>query len=123
MKHLNDYKTHNVIMEKNNNKEDRLSFVKEVKKLIEEFGGEKTKQKSGDVSMYKIKIEKNTLNITVQNEDSHKYSYVVFMRFDPPLENLGNKHSGKYNFFSSVSLEESVKDFKSFLEEAIEKMK
>jgi len=72
-------------------------------------------------SNYRIVGEKNSLELMFyENVGSEIYS--VFCCFEKPILNMGNPYSGKHNFFTKCDLEDAIREFKSFLREAVEKL-
>lgn len=80
---------------KNNLKKDRVKFVKLVKALIKEKGGELVK----DIPICKVEWERfriGPLTVTVYGESDHKNLYSVFIRTD--CQDTNFRDNGKRNF-------------------------
>jgi len=103
-------------------KKNRIYFIKEVEKIILENKGELVKEDEHKKE-FKIPMSDNDLHITLYEESDHKTLYSVFMCFDKPRTDLGNRYSGKHNFHQSeggmVDTIEVVDRFEEFLLNAL----
>lgn len=72
-------------------------------------------------SNYRIVGEKNSLELMFY-ENAGSELYTVFCRFEKPISDMGNPYSGKHNFFSTMELEDAIKEFNAFLRTCVEKL-
>lgn len=67
---------------------------------------------------YKIAGVNNSFELMFyENLDSECYS--VFCKFENVVTGLGNQWSAKHNFHTASNLEEAIKEFQVFLNEAV----
>lgn len=107
-----------------NNKQNRIKFVKEIKKIIVEFNPTIEEKWNDDPDfqrvIYKIPIGDNNFTLTVYSESNQKNMFCVDCRFDKLVVGLGNQHSYKHNFLTTSPVNDAVVEFKNFIDRALE---
>ena len=101
-----------------NIKKDRVLFVKEVNEILYKYGIFINEE--NHVFTYRLKSRDNLLTVKLYGEKDHKLVYSVFMKYDRPVEDIGNPYSGKHNFHdSSEDVQQTIDWFESFLLNAL----
>jgi hypothetical protein len=62
----------------------------------------------------------NKLFVTIHPAGFHAEVFSVFMQFEQPLEDMGNPHSGKFNYHGVTTLDEALAEFEAQFKTAIE---